>query len=138
MQKNTRFELGIYLLILVCVAHIIAYVAAQTEHVFDPSWPAHARFHTLQALFWIIGLNATLLALILAPLRSGRHWPVPALLIGGITTHGAYFASIALLPAGRPPELATHVFLGVLMAGYFFGLWLVCKGRPAINKQSGG
>ncbi len=132
MQQNTRFELGIYLLIFATVVHIIAYTVAQTEHVFDPSWPTHARFHTLQSLFWIIGLNATLLALILVPLRGGQHWPVPALLIGGIAAHGAYFAAIVLLPAGRPPEVLAHLFLGVLMAAYFLGLWLVYRARAGV------
>ena len=85
----------------------------------------HARFHTLQALIWIVGLNATLLVVILGPLRQRKTWALPTIATGGVTAQGAYFATIALLPAGRPPELSAHLIMAVLTIAFVIGFFLV-------------
>lgn len=125
MDDRQRMRVGVWLLTAVVVVHIIAYLVAQTEHVVDPHWPDHARFHTLQALIWIVGLDALLVALILGPLRKMKRWTLPLLLIGGVTSQGAYFATMLLFPAGRPPELSAHLIMAVLAAGFAVGTALV-------------
>ncbi len=127
MESNRNFKVGLGLLVAATVIHIIAYLVAQTEHIVDDTWPMHARFHTLQALIWIVGLDATLLATILGPLRQKKRWALPVLGIGGLTAQGAYFMTMAALPAGRPPELSAHLIMAALVVCFATGLALVWR-----------
>jgi len=110
---------------LATVGHIGAYLYAAPEHVVDLSWPDHARFHVLQAIFWIVGFDLVLLALILGPLARGRAWVRQVLLLAWPFVHGAYF--FALLRGGGPPETSAHVALGALLLLYGVGLGLVWR-----------
>lgn len=112
---------------LASVAHAAAYLVAAPEHVVDPSWPAHARFHVLQALLWIVLLDLALAALALGPLRRGSRSALPALAIGGLGAHGAYFAAMLAIPEGRPPELSSHLILGGVALVFIVGLGLAWR-----------
>lgn len=115
------------LIVIASLAHAAAYLVAAPEHVVDPAWPSHARFHVLQALLWIVALDLALVAVALGPLRRGASGSVTALAIGGLGAHGAYFSAMAALPEGRPPELSSHLILGGIALVYVIGLILAMR-----------
>lgn len=117
---------------LASLAHAVAYCVAAPEHVVDAAWPAHARFHVLQALIWIVALDLALAWLALGPLRRGHRSTLPAIAIGGLGAHGAYFAAMIAQPDGRPPELSSHLILGGIAAVFVLGLLLAIREDPPV------
>jgi hypothetical protein len=57
------------------VGHLIGNVIPSIEHIRDPDWPPHARFHMMQALYLLTGADLIAIAVALGPLR--RHDPMP-------------------------------------------------------------
>lgn len=125
--SSARARVGRALLLLATLGHIGAYLYAAPEHVVDPGWPPHARFHVLQAIFWVVGFNLVLVPLIMGPLARGETWVRGVLLLAWPFVHGAYF--VALLRGGGPPEASAHAGLLALLLLYGAGLALVW--RPA-------
>lgn len=109
--------------------HILAYLQAVPVHLSDMDWPAHARFHTFQALLWIIGLDVVLLLVALFPYARGERWAFHVLLVGLFTSHLGYFVSMFVISGGAPPDFTAHVALGVILALYVLGLLLGERGR---------
>ncbi|MCA9705804.1 MAG: hypothetical protein KDK70_08155 [Myxococcales bacterium] len=124
----SRARLGRALLVFASVGHILGYLYAAPEHVVDPSWPPHARFHVLQAIFWIAGLDLAAVAIVLGPLAREQRWARATLLMIWPFAHVAYF--VALLRGGGPPETSAHLALGVLLVMYGAGLALVWRSPP--------
>jgi len=115
---------GRNLLLFATLGHIAAYLYAAPEHVVDASWPDHARFHVLQAIFWVVGFNLTLVPLIVGPAMRGEGWAVWTLGLGGLFVQGGYF--FALLYGGGPPEWTSHAALALLLllfAAGWFVMW---------------
>lgn len=115
------------LIALASLAHAAAYLVAAPEHVVDPGWPAHARFHVLQALIWIVLLDLVLAALAIGPLRRSARGSLPAIALGGLGAHGAYFAAMIAIPGGRPPELSSHLILGGIALVFALGVALAWR-----------
>jgi hypothetical protein len=89
-------------LTLAALGQLIGYWFAVPEHIVDKAWPEHARFHMVQAFFWITGLDLALLLLIWIPLQQHERWSLWALLALFIFAQGSYFFAIFGLPKGRP------------------------------------
>lgn len=121
------------LIMIACLGHCVAYLYAAPRHVIDASWPLHAQFHVLQAIFWIIALNIVLAMIGWRPFARGEAWAFWALLLGGLGSQGGYFAAMVALPAGRPPALSSHLALGVILVVYGVGLVL---GRPRRSRAA--
>lgn len=115
---------AVVLIVVASVGHLAAYLVAAPVDVADATWPLHARFHVLQALLWIAGLDAVIVALALGPLRRGERWSWWTLVSAGASAHAGYFASLAAIRGGGPPEMSAHLVLGALMAAYGAGLAL--------------
>jgi hypothetical protein len=130
--SSTRAKVGRVLLGFATVAHMGGYLYAAPEHVVDPMWPPHARFHVLQALLWIVGFDLVLLLLILGPLARGERWVRWALLLAWPFVHASYF--VALLCGGGPPQTAAHLALLVVALLYGVGLawvWRISTAHEA-------
>lgn len=121
------------LIALASVAHAVAYLVAAPEHAVDLDWPLHARFHVVQALIWVVGLDLVLALVALGPLRRGAALSLPALGLGGLVAHGAYFIAMAVVPDGRPPELSSHLILGGIMAVYALGFGLAMRAERNVS-----
>lgn len=119
---------GRWLIVLACAAHLVIYLVAAPEHVVATEWPAHARFHVLEAICWAAGLDLAIAAIAWVPLARGERWAWWAAALGFVTGHASYFGAIAALPAGRPPNLSADVTLG--LAAALFALGLVLTARP--------
>lgn len=110
---------------LVCLAsalHLLCYLYAAPEHVVDPTWLPHSRFHILQAMFWVAGADALAMGIAWYPLARRERWATVALGIHFLMVHASYFFAMAALPAGRPPELIAHVALGAVALLFAAGL----------------
>jgi hypothetical protein len=135
-SSPNRSSVGRILLAVATLAHMGGYLYAAPEHVVDPSWPAHARFHVLQALLWIVGFDLALLVLIFGPLARGDRGVRWVLLLAWLFVHGGYF--VALLRGGGPPQVAAHVALLVVAVIYGVGLAWVWRGPgPDLGSASG-
>lgn len=120
---------GRWLIIVGSILHIGAYFVAAPKHVVDPSWPDHARFHILQAIFWITGLDITAAVIGFYLLPSTKTWIKLLLSFIFVTAHLSYFISMFLIPAGRPPEFSAHLILGSFSSVYLAGLVMIVRGR---------
>jgi hypothetical protein len=121
-------KLARLLLCLGSLGHLLIYLIAAPEHVVDAAWPDHARFHILQAMFWIAGLDlvATAIAWRLPDHRD--RWALAALCVVWFTAHASYFIAIAALPDGRPPNLSADLSLAAALLLYTTGLGLALRG----------
>src|SRR5687768_17554016 len=110
--------MGRHLMVFASVAHLVAYFIAAPEHVVDPSWPDHARFHLAQAIFWVAGLD------VLSAYVAYRGGSTLILAAVFLTAHLSYFVSMLLVPDGRPPALTAHLSLGAIALVFLAGLAL--------------
>lgn len=93
-----------WLITLAPLGLMFGYWFALPEHIRDRAWPMHARFHILQAFFWISGLEVAILVLVWWPLQSQERWSLWTLLALLIFTQASYFIAVLILPKGRPPS----------------------------------
>lgn len=118
-------RIGVWMVVLASVGHMIGYCFAVPEHIVDGTWPAHARFHVVQALIWLIGFDLISVALALGPFARGERWARWALVIALIMAHGGYFIALLAIPEGHPPEgLRAHLPLAALLVLHAIGLVL--------------
>ena len=108
--------------------HLGGYLFAAPEHAVDHSWPEHAQFHIVQAIFWIAGLDITAALIGFFVLPSSERWVKWVLSFIFLTGHLSYFISMVIIPEGRPPEMTAHINLGVVLLVYFLGLVQVFRG----------
>jgi hypothetical protein len=125
----TKQNAAKWLIVIASVGHIVGFVTAVPEHIIDPTWPAHARFHALQALLWIVGFDLVSIALTLRPFARGEPWARWGLMVSLLLAHGGYFVSLAAIPEGSPPEgMNAHLPLLALLLVHFIGLALGWRG----------
>jgi hypothetical protein len=120
-------------------SHLIGNVIPGLEHVRDPDWPAHAGFHVLQAIGLLTGMDLIAIALALGPLRRRDRWALWTELTYVLFAQGRYFASLAVLPKGRPRGAVFHVLYACATAIFLAGLLLglrnsLCGEKREYNK----
>ncbi len=119
-----RNQLPTILVVTSAAGHLIGNVIPGLEHVRDPDWPAHARFHVLQAIGLLTGMDLIAIALALGPLRRRDRWALWTELTYLLFAQGGYFASIAILPNGRPRGAVFHLLYACATAIFLAGLLL--------------
>ena len=90
------------LLTAASLGQLFGYWFAIPEHIWDKTWPLHARFHMIQAFFWVTGLNGGILALVWWPLQHREQWSFWTLLALLIFAQTSYFFALLALPKGHP------------------------------------
>jgi len=124
-----RNQLPTALVVTSAAGHLIGNVIPGLEHVRDPDWPAHARFHVLQAICLLTGMDLIAIALALGPLRRRDRWAFWTELTYVLFAQGGYFASLAALPKGRPRGAVFHVLYACATAIFLAGLLLGQRSR---------
>jgi hypothetical protein len=123
-------RVGVWMIILASLGHMLSYGFAVPEHIVDATWSAHARFHVLQALIWLIGLDLISIALALRPFARGERWARWALVVTLLLSHGGYFIALVAIPEGHPAAgMRAHIPVTVLFVTHALGL--VLGWRPA-------
>jgi hypothetical protein len=112
------------LLTLATLGQLIGYWSALPQHMRDRGWPDHARFHIIQASFWITGLDVAILTLVWVPLQQRETWSIWTLLALGICAQTNHFVAALALPKGRPPSKGNLYdwILGLVLLIYAVGL----------------
>ena len=126
------------LVVASAAGHLIGNVIPTLEHVRDPDWPEHARFHALQAIGLLTGMDLIAIALALGPLRRRDRWALWTELTYVLFAQGGYFASIAVLPKGRPRGAVFHVLYACATAIFLAGLLLSQRSRDPGHLGSPG
>ena len=121
--------LAVLLLTIAALGQLFGYWFAVPEHIVDRSWPIHARFHMVQAFFWITGLDLAILVLIWWPLRNRELWSLWTLLALLFFAQISYFLAILVLPKGLRPSAGNwHEWVYGLDAVIFaVGLFLAAR-----------
>ena len=96
--------LGIGLILLSSIGWTLGVCVGDAEHVLDTQWPEHARFHALQLMLWLIGLNLAIVVVAIGPLFRGEGWASKLLLVLAFLGQGSYFLATYYLPGGAPAE----------------------------------
>jgi hypothetical protein len=104
------------------VAHLVAYLVAAPEHVVDASWPAHARFHVLQALSWIVGGDLVILLVVWPRSRMPARLRLAVVVLGALCFHASYFGALAMIWQGRPERASATPIMAAIALVYFLGL----------------
>jgi hypothetical protein len=117
-----RNQLPAILVAASAAGHLIGNVIPTLEHVRDPDWPDHARFHALQAIALLTGMDLIAIALALGPLPRRDRWALWTELTYVLFAQGGYFASIAILPQGRPRGAVFHLLYACATAIFLIGL----------------
>lgn len=126
--------MGRILVLTGSLLHIIAYLYAAPRHAIDLDWNDHARFHIVQAIFWIIGLDLVSASLVFFKTYLGHAHVKWILTLIFLSAHGGYFVSMLIVPEGKPPELSSHLALLVVGILYFIGLVMIFK-QDHINEK---
>lgn len=103
--------------------HLVGNVIPAFEHLRDPDWPPHARFHLMQAVFLLTGMDLIAIATALGPLRRRERWALWVELTCVLFAQGGYFASIATLPKGRPRGAIFHLLYACATVIFLVGLF---------------
>jgi hypothetical protein len=132
MNKN---QLPTILVVTSAAGHLIGNVIPTLEHVRDPGWPDHARFHALQAIGLLTGMDLIAIAVALGPLRRRDRWALWIELTCVLFAQGGYFASIAVLPKGRPRGAVFHALYACATAIFLAGLLLGQRSQRTQRSQ---
>ena len=124
-----RSQLPTILVVASAAGHLIGNVIPGLEHVRDQDWPEHARFHALQAIGLLTGMDLIAIVVALGPLRRRDRWALWTELIYVLFAQGGYFASIAILPRGRPRGAVFHLLYACATAIFLAGLLLGQRSR---------
>jgi hypothetical protein len=90
------------LITVATLGQMFGYWFALPEHIMDQAWPMHARFHIIQAVCWITGLDGAILVLAWWPLQHQERWSLWALLLLFLFAQTNHFIALLALPKGRP------------------------------------
>jgi uncharacterized membrane protein len=118
------------LLVVVAVGHLLGYLPATLRHVYDRTWPDHARFHAFQSLLLVASADITVIVLALGPLARHEGWALWALAGYFVFVQLGYFVSMAAVPSGRPPGPLFHLLYLVAMIMFAVGLVLAWRAPP--------
>lgn len=124
MTARNRLRLAARIITFACLVHTAGFFVALPGHLDEASWSAHAQFHHVLGWIWLAGLNIAMIALAWGPLQRGERWTLPYLLLGFVFAQVAFFASMLLVPEGRPEETWFYGALGLLLIIYAVGLGL--------------
>lgn len=117
-----RKQLPAILVTTSAAGHLIGNVIPAIEHVRDPEWPQHARFHLMQQICLVTGADLMAIAVALGALRRRERWAVWTELTYVLFAQGGYFASIATVPKGRPRGAVFHLLYACATVIFLAGL----------------
>ena len=89
---------------LLCIAFGLALFTAWVptlEHIRDPLWTAHQKFHAFREIFLASVFSIAGLALCLGPLRTGRPHVLPAVALLGVGVVAGFWVGLPITGIGK-------------------------------------
>jgi hypothetical protein len=136
---DADLRLATALLVVPAAAHLLGYLIAGKQHLADQTWPAHARFHTVQGVIQSSGWDVCVLAAAIGPLQRRQAWTLWIFLGHLLAVQAGYFASAAIIPAGSPRSRTDNVLSAISTAMSAAGLaaaWQQLRRRPPPGQQA--
>jgi hypothetical protein len=136
---DADLRLATVLLAAPAAGHLLGYLFAVKPHLADQTWPAHARFHALQSVLQTTGWDLCVLAAAIGPFQRRKAWTLWIFLGHLLAVQAGYFASAAIIPAGRPASRADNVLYAISTAMSAAGLaaaWQQLRHRPPHGQQA--
>ncbi len=135
MNERARMKVAASFIAFATVAHMLGFIYGTPQHLWSPTWPPHASWHLLLALFWAVGLDLVILAVVAIPFMKGEKWTLWVLFSSLFFVHGGYLIASMVIPTGTPPAFWENAAVGLDAALYAIGLalgWLTIssKDRP--------
>lgn len=123
--RLTRQTAGCVLLTTLCAFVAVSAIIYDftPTHLYNPTWPPHARFHAYLSVARTVLIMATIVALVWGPVRAGQRfaWGLLAFLLLG-------WLAIWFLAPLAVPGMVDRIdlwFAAVLTPTSGLGLWLV-------------
>jgi hypothetical protein len=136
---DADLRLATALLVVPAAGHLLGYLFATRSHLADQTWPAHARFHVLQSVLQSSGWDVCVLAAAIGPFQRRQAWTLWIFLGHLLAVQAGYFASAAIIPAGRPRSRTDNVLYAISTAMSAAGLapaWQQLRRRPPHGQQA--
>jgi len=114
------------------LVQVFGFLIALPGHLDEPSWSAHAQFHHVLGWLWLAGFNILILALTWGPLQRYDRWSFRLLVIAFLFAQVGFFATVLLVPEGRPDETWFYAALGLVAAinaGGLVAAWRALAGH---------
>jgi len=124
----TRKNVGLVLLTMlsgfVAISGVVVDFTA--THIYNPTWPPHARFHGYLSIARTVLIMAAVIVLIWGPVRAKHRfgWGVLGLLLLGWIA--IWFIAPLVVPGTE--ERVTYIFAAALVPPSLIGLWLTRPG----------
>jgi len=122
MRVNT-LGLVVVTALSVFVAVSAVVVDFTNTHVYNPTWPPHARFHGYLSIARTVLIMAAIMLLAWGPVRAGVKWAwgvLSLLLLGWLAI---WFLAPLVVPGSG--DVGAYIFAGVLTPIALLALWLV-------------
>jgi len=120
--RSQPLTVAIILITITTIGHALGYSFAVPDHLFDPTWPAHARFHVLQALIGVIGIDLAILILTFGPFRRAEQWAWWLVGILLVFAQVGYFLAALMIPEGITPGLGINLVYVLSIVLWAIGL----------------
>lgn len=123
ISQKKMLQIAATLIIVTTIGHLLGFVFAVPEHLLDPTWPDHARFHALQALLGVIGIDLAIIVITLGPFlqhaQKGSLWLLAVMLL---FAQGNYFIAAIFLPEGITPGILVNIVFALSIFLWVVGL----------------
>jgi len=124
-QMGLRVKVGLVAITVLCLFAAVSGVVVDftASHVYNPTWPPHAKFHGYLSIARTVLIMAVALALLWGPVRHGDQFAWGVLVVLLLGWLAIWFIAPIVVPGTG--DRATYLFAGVLVPLYIVGLWLI-------------
>ena len=113
-------------IVLLCLAFGLALFTAwgpTFEHVYDPQWTQHQKFHAFREIFLATVFSLAGVFLCLGPLRRGRQLSLEGVVLVGFGVVAGFWVGVPITGIGKN-EIAPYVNHGIQLLSWMMGCGL--------------
>lgn len=124
---------------LLCLAFVLALLTAWAptwEHIHDPSWSAHQRFHAFREIFLATVFSVAGLVVCLGPLRRYEPRALTAVALLGIGVVAGFWVGLPITGIGKA-GIAPYVNHSLQVIALFVGYLLARSAAGDVDPRRG-
>lgn len=126
-------QAAIGVIIIVTLGHLVGYLIPSLRHVTDLTWPAHARFHMFQSLWFLASWDILVVVVAAGPFRRGAVWAAWLLVVYVLSVPAAYFADLFVVPDGRAQGNMHTALYSTMLVLFVAGLLVGWPRKPQVK-----